>query len=246
MALAHLPEARLVAGTGADNSGTVEHQSSNFARNLLDEAWATVESDAGTDLVVDRDSTFRLRRRRWWEPPAVGTPHPRWNATRATWTNGSVAGAFVYCPTAFGTGLDLDDVANQVSMARAGGTAYTVQDSDSIVRYGLRTYQRFDLTCRYDAAVEDAAELRLDRAVGPDRSGRRHRVAAGPVWDRRRYLALAGRRPGRPAFDPLGRRRRRDGRDLPRPGRQAFDQRDDLVADAEPMGLRWPGPVASR
>ena len=64
-------------------------------------------------------------------------------------------------PTDFGTGQDLDDVVNQVSRARVGGTAYTAPDTDSQLRYGLRTNQRFDLTCRYDADVEWGADFWL-------------------------------------------------------------------------------------
>jgi hypothetical protein len=162
LALANIPSERASMGTGPDDSGTVEHASSNFARNLSDEAFATVESDAGTDLFVDRAGLFTMRRRRWWLPPDVGTPHPRWNTTRATWTNVDDTPAYTFSPVSFGTGQDLDDVQNQVTMARSGGTAQTVSDTDSIVRYGLRTHQRMDLTCRYDADVLDVATLRLE------------------------------------------------------------------------------------
>ena len=160
---AEIPDLFTDIGTSADTSGAVTHQSSNFARNLLDEAMSTVEGDAGTDLLVDREGIFTMRRPKWWIPPLVGSSHPRWNATRATWSNGEGAAAFTFCPTGFGTGQDLDDIQNRVSMARTGGSAITSEDEPSILRYGLRTYQRFDLTVQSDAAVTAAVTLRLDQ-----------------------------------------------------------------------------------
>ncbi len=148
-------------GVDADSSGDVPHASSNFARNLLDEAMVAVESDAGADLLVDRDGLITLRRGEWWLP-AGASVHPRWNVTRATWTNKEeLLGDDTFAPVAFATGQDLDDVRNQVSMARGGGSAITLSDSNSVLRYGLRTYQRFDLTCQLDVDVTAVAALYL-------------------------------------------------------------------------------------
>lgn len=164
LALAEIPEARAVMGTNADDSGTVQHQSSTFARNLLEEAWTTVEGEAGSDLVVGRDGLFGFRRARYWMAPEAGTPNPRWNESLLTWTNDPSGAPLEFCPVTpggFATGRNLDDVVNRVSYARAGGTAQTAEDSDSIIRYGLRTYQRMDLTNRYDTDVLANAELRV-------------------------------------------------------------------------------------
>lgn len=159
LTLAGIDAAYSVVGVDADSSGVIEHASSNFARNLLDEAYTSVESDAGSDLLVDRDGRITLRRPHWW----TGA-HPRWNATRATWANVDTDDPLTFDvlePGGFGTGTDLDDVRNHVSAARVGGTATTVEDGTSEVRYGMRTYQRFDLTCRFDADVVAWADLYL-------------------------------------------------------------------------------------
>lgn len=135
------------------DAGQVEHQSSNFARNLLDEAMVSVESEIG-DLFADREGFLRFREQFWYNVEARAT------AAQQTWTNVPATPASV-SPTDFDTESSLDDVVNRVSMARAGGTAITVSDAGSIASYGLRTYQRFDLTCRFDADVLAAADNRL-------------------------------------------------------------------------------------
>lgn len=148
---------------GALPAGAVHHASSTFARNLLDEAQVAVESETG-DLYVDRDGFLAFRERR-----GTGS-YAREDEARLLWANDGSSDAIA--PSGdFGTGQDLDDVVNQISMARAGGTAYTALDADSQLRYGLRTYQRFDLTCRYDADVEYAADFWL-----ADLSARTQRV----------------------------------------------------------------------
>lgn len=134
--------------------GLAEHQSSNFARNLLDEAEVAVEGEGGA-FYVDRDGFYVFLERGWLETS------PRAGEVQLTWTNvtGDEEAA---SPTGFSTGQSLEDLVNQVSMARAGGSAYTAgPDSDSAITYGLRTYQRFDLTLRYDADVELVADERL-------------------------------------------------------------------------------------
>lgn len=143
-------------------AGVVHHQSGTFARNLLDEAQVAVESETG-DLYVDREGFLAFRER-------LGTgSYTRENVAQATWSNetpivtpvDSTPGPLA--PTSFGTSQDRDDVRNQVSRARTGGTAYTAggPSTDSALRYGLRTDQRFDLTCRYDADVQYAANYWL-------------------------------------------------------------------------------------
>jgi hypothetical protein len=135
-------------------TGVVEHSSSNFARNLLDEAQVTVESESGL-YYVSREGYFTFRGRDWMHDDA------RASEPQLVWSNvlGDPTSA---APTNFGGGQSLDALTNQVSMARAGGTAYTTSDPDSIIQFGLRTYQRFDLTCRNDADVVAAADRLLE------------------------------------------------------------------------------------
>jgi hypothetical protein len=162
--LAGINRAYATMGTTFDNSGVVHHQSSTFARNLLDEAYSAVDSEAGSDLLADRDGQIVYRRGSWWAEVPGHPPNPRWNATRATWTNVETADPNTFDvlePGGFGTGSDLDDVRNQISAARTGGTAITVEDANSKIAYGVRTFQRFDLTCRYDADVSAFANLYL-------------------------------------------------------------------------------------
>lgn len=138
----------------AFETGAAEHSSSNFARNLLDEAEVSVEGEGGS-FYVDRSGVFVFLARGW-----LGT-EPRSTAIQLTWTN-VLGDPEAAAPLEFRTGHSLDDLVNQVSMARAGGTAYTAgPDSDSSITYGLRTYQRFDLTLRYDADVTLLADARL-------------------------------------------------------------------------------------
>jgi hypothetical protein len=136
---------------------TVQHGSSNFARNLLDEAQVTAESDAGSTFYTDREGKIRLLKPQAWAP---GSGVPRSTAAQMLWSN-TPGGSEPVGPTDFGTGADLDDVRNSISAAHSGGTAATYEDTDSIIRYGLRTNQRFDLTCRYDADAAAWAQMWL-------------------------------------------------------------------------------------
>lgn len=146
----------------APHAGVVTHQSSNFARNLLDEAQVAVEGEVG-DLAVDREGFFSFRER------LTSGTHPREDAVQLTWANDGRAGAIG--PREFGTGTNLDDVVNRVTYAKAGGTAYQApaaidEPTDSQSAYGLRTFQRFDLTVQDDADVEFAADYWLSQLEG--------------------------------------------------------------------------------
>jgi hypothetical protein len=168
-------------GTGADDSGVVPLQASTFSRNMLEEAIAAVDAGAGDDLLCDREGRLVYRRARWWLP--VFGAHPRWNSTLVAW--GNVVGVSLPHPfraTGFGSGQDLDDVRNVVSMARAGGSAITVDDAASIARYGQRTFQRMDLVARDDSDVADAADLRLEQSA--NRTDRIEAIAAELEPDR--------------------------------------------------------------
>jgi len=131
--------------------GVVTVQSTNLARNLLDEAQVTAESEVG-DLWVDAEGMVIFRNRQWW------LTDPRTTSSRVTYSNVPGSG---HCPAVFRTALDLSDLENRVSMARAGGTALTVIDHASRARFGLRTFTRFDLVCEFDVDVQIAASARL-------------------------------------------------------------------------------------
>ena len=131
--------------------GVVACQATNLARNLLDEAQVTAESEIG-DLWCDAAGVIVFRNRQWWRTD------PRATAPQVSFGN---TGDPDHCPATFTTALDLADLENQVSMARAGGTAITVSDATSIARYGLHTHTRFDLVCADDDDVYTAAAFRL-------------------------------------------------------------------------------------
>jgi hypothetical protein len=155
MELANVPTAYL----SAPHAGVVTHQSSNFARGLLDEAQVAIETETG-DLSVDRSGNLAFR-----EQLGGVLAHPREDDVQLTWANDGRAGALAPL-SPVRTGQNLDDVVNRFSMARAGGVAYQApaaidEPTDSQLRYGLRTYQRFDLTSQTDAAVEYAADYWL-------------------------------------------------------------------------------------
>jgi hypothetical protein len=194
LGLAGINTAYASMGTGFDDSGTVTHASSTFARNLLDEAMTTMESEAGSDLLVDREGRITFRRAHWWEAIAGHAANARWNATRATWTNLESSAPYsfdVIEPGGFGSGSDLDDIRNRVSAARTGGSAIVAEAPDSQIRYGMRTFQRFDLTCQSDAAVTAFANLYIAQLA--ERTDRLDAIASEldprrPAAELERYL----------------------------------------------------------
>ncbi len=155
-------------------AGGIEHQSSNFARNLLDEAELTVESEGG-EFYVDREGFLAYVRREYWAVDEARVPAlPRSWEPQIEWSNDPTRPLLVAPSADLVTEQLLDDVVNQVSFARAGGSAITVDDPDSVLRYGLATHQRFDLNARFDADVAALGELWLDQL-----RDRTHRL--GPV-----------------------------------------------------------------
>jgi hypothetical protein len=157
LGLAGVPTAYLRGRDGlALPAGAVHHQSSTFARNLLDEFQVAIESETG-DAWVDREGYIAFRER-------LGTgSYARETTQQVAWSNDGTPGSIA--PGRFGTGQHLNDVVNQVSRSRVGGTAYTAggPSSDSALRYGLRTNQRFDLTCRNDPDVAYCADYWYDQ-----------------------------------------------------------------------------------
>lgn len=154
LGMAHIPDYYLRHGPTV-----VRHGASTFARTLLDEAQVVVESEGPGDFYVTRDGFYWVRERR-----SIGS-YPRENEAQVRWSN--MPSKPGIAPTVFGSATALDDVVNQVSMARSGGSAITVGGplTDSALRFGLRTYQRFDLTCRDDPDVQAAAQWRLDEQI---------------------------------------------------------------------------------
>lgn len=146
----------------APHPGVVTHQSSNFARVLLDEAQVTVEGETG-DLSVDRSGMIAFRERM-----GGATAHPREDDVQLTWANDGRVDAIA--PMTFRTGQNLDDVVNRVTRAKAGGVAYQAPDpvdepTSSQLTYGLRTNQRMDLTVQNQVDVEYNADFWLAEQV---------------------------------------------------------------------------------
>lgn len=144
-------------------AGGIEHQSSNFARNLLDEAELTVESEGG-EFYVDREGFLAYVRRGYWLVDELRDPPlPRSWEAQAEWSNVVDRPLLVAPSSDVVTEQLLDDVVNQASFARAGGAAITASDADSILRFGLATHQRFDLNARFDADVTALGELWVEQ-----------------------------------------------------------------------------------
>ena len=152
-------------------------QATNFARNLAGEAEVTTASEGG-DFFTSRDGAFTFRQRAWW------MTDPRASTVRQVWANTPVpdaAGAPVGCPVDVETRLDVELVANVISLSRAGGTAQTARATDSMSLYGPITYARSDLL---NVSDDDVASLAAWRAA---ETGHRTRVIDGitlnPVGD---------------------------------------------------------------
>ena len=79
----------------APHPGVVTHQSSNFARNLLDEIQVATEGETG-DVGVDREGFIAFRERL-----TLGA-HPREDDVQLTWANDERADSIG--PSEFGTG----------------------------------------------------------------------------------------------------------------------------------------------
>ena len=136
--------------------GVATVQATDLSRNLLDEAQITTEAEGTGQFFVSRDGLLTFLDRDW------RTIRPRSTSTVVLWSNDAPDPAVPeICPTDFATGRNQDQLANQVSRARAGGTVYTVRDETSIVVYGLRTNQRLDMICDNDPDVEYAADAYL-------------------------------------------------------------------------------------
>jgi hypothetical protein len=119
--------------------GVVRVQSTNLARNLLDEAGVTADSEGGGALYADRDGMIVYRGRNWQRTVGVD--------------RGTLPGS-AGCPTGYRLSHALADVANRVLVARAGGTQRTFNHGASQSKYGVRTCQRNDLICQDDVDVD--------------------------------------------------------------------------------------------
>src|SRR5690606_12141599 len=56
---------------------------------------------------------------------------------------------------------DLQYVRNEIQFSKRGGTAYTVEDADSIVKYGRQTYRQLDFINQDQEDVEFLADRYL-------------------------------------------------------------------------------------
>ena len=129
-----------------------------------------------------------------------------------------------------------------MTFARAGGTAYQApaaidEPTDSQLTYGLRTYQRFDLTVQDDADVEFAADYWLNEQQNRTQRHRPPDAIVDPAMPDDRLVEL---------LDIELRDRQAIGwtdgaatlaGTAPRPGRRAPDRRDALDDQRQPVGL---------
>lgn len=135
----------------AFDAGTVTLQATNLARNALDEAGITIDTELGA-LWSDRDGRLQFRDRN-----GLGLD-PRYLTPQAVF--GEIEPELCYAHIELVTDPSL--IRNDVSVSRAGGTAVHVSDQDSITLYGDRTYRRFDLIHESDAESTVIANAYLD------------------------------------------------------------------------------------
>ena len=134
------------------DDGTVTVQATTLARNALDEAGLTTDTERGA-LWCDRAGVIQFRDRnglvsepRYGTPQAIFGEHPE---------NGEV------CYSDVALASDAAKIRNVVTVSRAGGTATTRNDQTSIALYGRRTYRRLDLLHETDAQSPGIADAML-------------------------------------------------------------------------------------
>lgn len=134
---------------------TVTHQATTLAQPTWDEMLTVVWTEGGA-VYGDRNGNIRLRARTWY----LDDP----KSTTVQKVVGNVSGV---CPASIEWARAADDVVNDVSLARVGGSAVTRQDLGSWSRYGRRSWHRFDLSADNDAAVAARADLLLEERKAP-------------------------------------------------------------------------------
>lgn len=135
---------------------TVLHQATTMASPALDEMMLVVWTEGGA-LYGDRNGDVRLRNRNWL------VEDPR--STTVQRVVGNVGGSV--CPASIQWNRAADQIVNEVSLARVGGSAVTRRDEGSISRVGKRSWHRFDLSAVADEPVLSRAEQLLqERSEG--------------------------------------------------------------------------------
>jgi hypothetical protein len=163
---------RIIAENGlqvdatAFDTGVIALQATTLAQPAISEADLTADSDGGW-LWVDGAGTLRF-----YQADRDSTD-PRWTTPQATFADThDVAGAICWDATP-ALDDDADAVVNRASIANAGGTAQIVDDLDSQLRYGPRTFQRHDLIATADTHATYLARRVVDRmATGGTRPAR--------------------------------------------------------------------------
>lgn len=143
-------------------------QASDMTRNLLDEAMLAAESDNG-ELWGGRGTSSVLRYRTWDALMASARSandqlvwtNMSWSTSvwdTATWDSGVWGSAGVKVGTrTFATEMDTEELVNEVTLQRVGGTAVTRSADAGTTVYGRHTYQRTDLIAGDDAAIHQRA-----------------------------------------------------------------------------------------
>lgn len=125
----------------------------NLAQNLAGEINRTVASDGG-DVYADRAGQLRFRAVNWW------LTDPRAAEVQLEWTNNPdlpgrcLGGELV-------TGVNVDQVVNEVTLSRGDVGVATVRDTASQSLYGLRTWSRRDLLTLDTGHIGNLAAWRL-------------------------------------------------------------------------------------
>jgi len=119
----------------ATEIGTPQYtmQSTTLAKQMLSEMYLTMESEGG-DMWMNQSNVLQVGYRDWL---TVGG-----RQTVVTATFGGMVGLGV---TSGKPSQDLQLVVNVAVVANAGGTEQTSSDSESVARYGRRTFRRNDL-----------------------------------------------------------------------------------------------------
>ena len=130
-------------------------QTSHLAQSVLEECSKAAEAEGGA-FYCDAAGKATFRARDWLT-----------TNTRSTEIQGYIGydeipdNTLSHPLEQVTTSWELAEVANQVSFARVGGSAYTVDDTDSQTLHGVRSYRRFDFYNNADSQVEFLADRHL-------------------------------------------------------------------------------------
>lgn len=142
------------------DTGDSTVQATTLAANVLTELQLTSDSELG-EFYVDPTGHAVFRSRH------ALMDDPRSSTSQATFGDDPASSTEV--PYA-SVQLEMDDTtfANRVSIARAGGTAQVAEDTDSIARYLVRTFNRTDLLLETDEEAASYAGFVLHQASTPE------------------------------------------------------------------------------